>query len=117
MTTGISTFVECTIDSLKLLYNRSRLALLIQLSPSMQIVEVLDALRNINPYLDNRLRYAVEVRHRFWFQDPAYSFPSNSYMCLVWIQLMTDDLAGKKNDDDHYVNLIKTRQTNLSDFL
>ena len=31
--------------------------------------------------------------------------------------IMTDDLAGKENDDDHILKLIKTKQTNLSDFL
>ena len=58
------------------------LALLIQLPPSIQIVEGLDALRNIIPYLDHRFRYAVEVRHRSWFQDLAYNFLSNNNMCL-----------------------------------
>ena len=116
MTTGVSTFVECTIDSLSY-YIIGVDSSLIQLSPSMQIVEGLDALRNIIPYLDNRLRYVFEVGHRFWFQDLAYSFPSNSYMCSVWSQLMTDVLAGKENSDDHYVNLIISKETNLSDFL
>ncbi|MPZ07347.1 MAG: DUF72 domain-containing protein [Nitrososphaeraceae archaeon] len=45
------------------------------------------ALRNIIPYLDKRFRYAVEVRHRSWFQDLAYNFLSNNNMCLVWSQL------------------------------
>ena len=45
------------------------LALLIQLPPSIDIVEGLDALRNILPYLHKGFRYAVEVRHRSWFQD------------------------------------------------
>jgi uncharacterized protein YecE (DUF72 family) len=54
------------------------LALLIQLPPSIDIVEGLDALRNILPYLDQRFRYAVEVRHRSWFQDLAYNFFKNN---------------------------------------
>jgi uncharacterized protein YecE (DUF72 family) len=36
------------------------LALLIQLPPSIDIVEGLDALRNILPYLDKGFRYAVK---------------------------------------------------------
>ena len=39
--------------------------------PSIDIVEGLDALRNILPYLDKGFRYAIEVRHRSWFQDLA----------------------------------------------
>jgi uncharacterized protein YecE (DUF72 family) len=54
------------------------LALLIQLPPSIDIVEGLDALRNILPYLDRQFRYAVEVRHRSWFQDLAYNFFANN---------------------------------------
>jgi uncharacterized protein YecE (DUF72 family) len=54
------------------------LALLIQLPPSIEIVEGLDALRNILPYLDKGFRYAVEVRHRSWFQDLAYNFFKNN---------------------------------------
>jgi uncharacterized protein YecE (DUF72 family) len=63
------------------------LALLIQLPPRIQIVEGLDALRKIIPYLDKRFRYAVEVRHRSWFQDLAYNFFANNNMCLVWSKL------------------------------
>jgi uncharacterized protein YecE (DUF72 family) len=39
------------------------LALLIQLPPSLQILEGLQRLRDLVPELDNRFRYAVEVRH------------------------------------------------------
>ena len=50
------------------------LTLLIQLPPSINIVEGLDALKHILPYLDKGFRYTVEVRHRSWFQDLAYNF-------------------------------------------
>ena len=63
------------------------LALVIQLPPSTNIVEGIDGLRSILPYLDKRFRYAVEVRHRSWFQDLAYNFFKNNQMCLVWSQL------------------------------
>ena len=60
------------------------LALLIQLPPSLQIFEGLENLRNLVPVLDNRFRYAVEVRHTSWFQDLAYSFFANNDICMVW---------------------------------
>jgi uncharacterized protein YecE (DUF72 family) len=50
------------------------LALLIQIPPSMGIVEGMNGLRDIIPELDKRFRYAVEVRDSSWFQDIAYSF-------------------------------------------
>ncbi len=50
------------------------LALLIQLSPSLQILEGLQRLRDLVPELDNIFRYALEVRYSSWFQDLAYNF-------------------------------------------
>jgi len=43
------------------------LALLIQLTPSMSIVEGMNGLRDIIPELDKRFRYAVEVRDSSYF--------------------------------------------------
>ena len=44
------------------------LALLIQLPPSLQIFEGLERLREVVIELDNRFRYAVEVRHNLGFK-------------------------------------------------
>jgi uncharacterized protein YecE (DUF72 family) len=85
------------------------LALLIQLPPSMQIVEGLDALRYIIPYLDKRFRYAVEVRHRSWFQDLAYNFLSDNNMRLVWSQLADIHTPPIVTTDFAYVRLIGDR--------
>jgi uncharacterized protein YecE (DUF72 family) len=92
------------------------LALLIQLPPSIQIVEGLDALRNIIPYLDNRFRYLVEVRHRSWFQDLAYNFLSNNNMCLVWSQLADLHTPSIVTSDFVYVGLIGDRSIQEKDF-
>ena len=51
------------------------LALLIQLPPSLKITEGMENLRQcVVPELDDRFRYAIEVRDRTWFQDLAYNF-------------------------------------------
>ena len=92
------------------------LALLIQLPPSMEIVEGLDALRYIIPYLDKRFRYAVEVRHRSWFQDLAYNFLSNNNMCLVWSQLADIHTPPIVTSDFVYVRLIGDRSIQEKDF-
>ena len=63
------------------------LALLIQLPPSLKIVEGIQNLRELVPELDNRFRYAVEVRDRSWFQDLAYNFFADNNLCMVWSQL------------------------------
>ena len=54
--------------------SKKTLALLIQLPPSLHIHEGLERLREeLVPNLDNRYRYAIEVRHSSWFQDPTYN--------------------------------------------
>ena len=92
------------------------LALLIQLPPSIDIVEGLDALRNILPYLDKGFRYAVEVRHRSWFQDLAYNFFRNNGMCLVWSQLADIRTPLIVTSDFVYVRLIGDRSIQEKDF-
>jgi uncharacterized protein YecE (DUF72 family) len=46
--------------------------LLIQLPPSLGILEGLERLKQIVPLLDNNYRYAVETRHESGFQEAAY---------------------------------------------
>ena len=64
------------------------LALLIQLPPSLKITEGIENLKqHIIPELDDRFRYAIEVRDRTWFQDLAYNFFADNNICMVWSQL------------------------------
>ena len=53
----------------------------------MEIMPGLEGLRNLLPLLDNRFRYAVEVRHHSWFQDLACDFFADNDICLVLSQL------------------------------
>jgi uncharacterized protein YecE (DUF72 family) len=92
------------------------LALLIQLPPSIDIVEGLDALRNTLPYLDKGFRYAVEVRHRSWFQDLAYNFFANNIMSLVWSQLADIRTPPIVTSDFVYARLIGDRSIQEKDF-
>jgi uncharacterized protein YecE (DUF72 family) len=107
--------LESFFDSISELKEKL-LALLIQLPPSMEIVEGLDALRYIIPYLDKGFRYAVEVRHRSWFQDLAYNFLSNNNMCLVWSQLADIHTPPIVTSDFVYVRLIGDRSILEKDF-
>jgi uncharacterized protein YecE (DUF72 family) len=92
------------------------LALLIQLPPSIDIVEGLDALRNILPYLDKGFRYAIEVRHRSWFQDLAYNFLANNNICLVWSQLADIKTPPIVTSDFVYIRLIGDRSIHEKNF-
>jgi uncharacterized protein YecE (DUF72 family) len=75
--------VERFLENIEPLEKKT-LALLIQLPPSLEIMQGLEGLRNLIPLLDDRFRYAVEVRHHSWFQDLAYNFFADNVICLVW---------------------------------
>jgi uncharacterized protein YecE (DUF72 family) len=91
-------------------------ALLIQLPPSLGIVEGLEALREVVPELDNRFRYAVEVRNNSWFQDLAYSFFANNNICMVWSQLAALRTPPVITTDFLYVRFIGDRRIGEEDF-
>jgi uncharacterized protein YecE (DUF72 family) len=92
------------------------LALLIQLPPSMGIVEGMNGLRAIIPELDKRFRYAVEVRDSSWFQDLAYSFFANNNMCMVWSQLAGIRTPPIVTTDFLYIRFIGDRTIQEKDF-
>ena len=92
------------------------LTLLIQLPPSLRIVEGLEALRNVLPHLNRGFRYAVEVRHRSWFQDLAYNFFANNRMSLVWSQLADIHTPPIVTSDFVYVRFIGDRSIQEKDF-
>lgn len=62
------------------------------------------------------IRYAVEVRHKSWFQDLAYNFLSNNNMCLVWSQLADIHTPPIVTSDYFYVILIGDRSIQEKDF-
>ena len=92
------------------------LALLIQLPPSMQIVEGLERLRELVLELDTRFRYAVEVKDRSWFQDLAFNFFANNGICLVWSQLAEIKTLPIATTDFLYLRLIGDRSIQEKDF-
>jgi uncharacterized protein YecE (DUF72 family) len=95
---------------------KKTLALLIQLPPSLEIMPGLESLRNLLPLLDDRFRYAVEVRHHSWFQDLAYNFFADNNLCLVWSQLAKIRTPSIVTTDFLYVRLIGDRSIDEKDF-
>jgi uncharacterized protein YecE (DUF72 family) len=92
------------------------LALLLQLPPSLKITEGLESLRHLVPELDNRFRYAVEVRHKSWFSDLAYNFFANNNLCLVWNQLADIQTPPIVTTDFLYIRFIGDRSISEKDF-
>lgn len=92
------------------------LALLIQLPPSLDITEGLQGLREIIPILDNRFRYAIEIRNRSWFQDLAYNFFANNNLCMVWSQLVGIRIPPIVTSDFLYIRFIGDRTIQEKNF-
>jgi uncharacterized protein YecE (DUF72 family) len=107
--------VELFLRNMAPLHDKT-LALLIQLPPSMQITPGLEGLRQLVPLLDERFRYAVEVRHQSWFQDLAYNFFANNNLCMVWSQLAGIRTPPIVTTDFLYVRFIGDRSIEESDF-
>ena len=97
------------------LYDKT-LALLIQLPPSIEIKEGLERLRELVHKLDNRFRYAVEVRHQSWFQDLAYNFFANNNICMVWSQIVGIRTPPIVTSDFLYLRFIGDRSLQEKDF-
>jgi uncharacterized protein YecE (DUF72 family) len=66
--------------------------------------------------LDDRFRYAVEVRHHSWFQDLAYNFFADNNICLVWSQLAKLRTPPIDTTDFLYVRFIGDRSIDEKDF-
>jgi uncharacterized protein YecE (DUF72 family) len=94
------------------------LALLIQLPPSLKIIEGIENMRQYLVHeLDNsNFRYAVEVRDRSWFQDLAYNFFADNNICMVWSQLAELRTPPIATTDFLYLRFIGDRSINEKDF-
>ena len=92
------------------------IALLIQLPPSLKITEGIENLRKLLPELDDRFRYAIEVRDKSWFQDLAYNFFANNDICMVWSQLAELATPPITTTDFLYMRFIGDRSISEKDF-
>lgn len=88
--------------------------LLLQLPPSMTMKEGLKKLKTLP--LDKRFRYAVEARHKSWFDDEMYSFLKKNEICLVWSQLAEIQTPPVVTTDFIYLRFIGDRSIDEKDF-
>jgi uncharacterized protein YecE (DUF72 family) len=88
--------------------------LLLQLPPSMTMKEGLKKLE-ILP-LDKRFRYAVEARHKSWFDDEVYSFLKKNEICLAWSQIAEIQTPPIVTTDFIYLRFIGDRSIDEKDF-
>jgi uncharacterized protein YecE (DUF72 family) len=91
------------------------LALLIQLPPSIPAKEGIPKLEQFIPQLSTDYRYALEVRHKSWFNPDVYKFLSGNKICLTWSQLDTIRSPPELTTDFIYLRLIGDRGAEESD--
>jgi uncharacterized protein YecE (DUF72 family) len=88
--------------------------LLLQLPPSMTMKEGLKKLQKLP--LDKRFRYAVEARHKSWFDDEVYSSFKENDICLAWSQLVELQTPPVVTTDFIYLRFIGDRSIDENDF-
>ena len=108
--------IERFYDVMEPLYDKI-LVFLMQLPPSLQLVEGLDLIKNLQYTLDPSFRYAIEVRHHHsWFNELFYNYMKEKNYCLVWSQqdiLITPPIL---TSDFLYLRLIGDRSIDERDF-
>ena len=97
---------------------RKILALLLQLPPSPTAKEEsLKKLESLIHMLDPDFRYAIEVRHKSWFDNKNfYRLLSDNNVCLVWSQLDTIHTPAELTSDLVYLRFIGDRSIDEKDF-
>ena len=108
--------IERFYDIMEPLYDKI-LVFLMQLPPSLQLVEGLDLIKNLQYTLDPSVRYAIEVRHHHsWFNELFYNYMKEKNYCHVWSQqniLITPSIL---TTDFLYLRLIGDRSIDERDF-
>jgi uncharacterized protein YecE (DUF72 family) len=92
------------------------LALLLQLPPSLTAKEGLKKLEALIHMLDPDFRYAIEIRHRSWFDRSVYKLLSDNNICLAWSQLDTTQTPPELTADFLYLRFIGDRSIDEKDF-
>jgi uncharacterized protein YecE (DUF72 family) len=92
------------------------LALLMQLPPSLTANEGLKKLETLIHMLDPDFRYAIEFRHKSWFDKSVYKLLSDNNICLAWSQLDTIQTPAELTSDFLYLRFIGDRSIDEKDF-
>ncbi|HKZ62032.1 MAG TPA: DUF72 domain-containing protein [Nitrososphaera sp.] len=110
---GIEVGLEYFYKSMSRLARRS-LCLLLQSSPSMGIKEGLKKIENLHHA--KKFRYAVNARHKSWFDEKVYKSFRKNNICLVWNQLDAIKAPPVLTTDFFYIRFIGDRSIDEKDF-
>jgi uncharacterized protein YecE (DUF72 family) len=92
------------------------LCLLMQLPPSLKKEEGLPKLERLIPHLWKKYRYAIEVRHKSWFDKDVYAVLENNDISLAWSQLAEIQTPPVVTTDFVYLRFIGDRSIPEEEF-
>jgi uncharacterized protein YecE (DUF72 family) len=98
------------------LRKKKLLALLLQIPPSLTAKEGLKKLETLIHILDPDFRYAIEFRHKSWFDKRVYKLLSDNNICLAWSQLDNIQTPPELTSDFVYLRFIGDRSIDEKDF-
>jgi uncharacterized protein YecE (DUF72 family) len=84
--------------------------------PSLTTKEGLKRLETLIQLLDPEFRYAIEFRHKSWFDKMVYKLLSDNNICLAWSQLDNIQTPPELTSDTVYLLFIGDRSINEKDF-
>lgn len=84
--------------------------------PSLTTKEGLKRLETLIQLLDPEFRYAIEFRHKSWFDKMVYKLLSDNNICLAWSQLDNIQTPPELTSDLVYLLFIGDRNINEKDF-
>ncbi len=90
--------------------------IVIQLPPSLSFSEAEPHLEKMINHLPKNYRYAIEGRHKTWFNDNAYQFLSKRNLCLVWNEVEGVENPAPITSDFVYLRLIGDRSISEKEF-
>lgn len=88
---------------------RKLLCLIFQLPASLTKDEGLPKLERLIPLLWKKYRYAIDVRHKSWFDKDVYKLLSRHGICLAWSQLDSLRTPTELTTDFLYLRFIGDR--------
>jgi len=83
---------------------------------SLTTKEGLKRLETLIQLLDPEFRYAIEFRHKSWFDKMVYKLLSDNNICLAWSQLDIIQTPPELTSDTVYLLYIGDRSKNEKDF-
>lgn len=84
--------------------------------PSLTAKEGLKKLETLIHILDPEFRYAIEFRHKSWFDKSVYKLLSDNNICLAWSQLDNIQTPPELTSDFVYLRFIGDRSIDEKDF-